>query len=59
MLTYLRRGIIELHHIVNEDMVALARLCSRAKQLRQEIVELEEASWKRRQVAAERFWASF
>ena len=37
VLKYLRMGIIELEHVVNDDMLALVRLYKRAEQLRQEI----------------------
>jgi len=54
VLKYLRMGIIELEHIANEDMRTFASLRHRAERLRKEIVELEEASWRRkhRQTAA-------
>ncbi len=57
VLKYLRMGIIELEHIVNNDMLALARLYLRARRMRKEISELKEASERRRQRKAEAFWA--
>jgi hypothetical protein len=57
-LKYLRMGIIELEHIVDNDTRALARLYLRAKKMRKEIAELREASERRRQRKAETFWAS-
>lgn len=57
VLKYLRMGIIELEHIVNNDMLALARLYLRARRMRKEITELKEASERRRQQKAEAFWA--
>lgn len=48
VLKYLRKGIIELEHIVSEDMLAFARLYLRASRLQKEIRELEEASWTKR-----------
>jgi len=49
VLKYLRMGIIELAHIVNEDMVALARLWLQARQIRKEMASLAKASEQRRQ----------
>ena len=49
VLKYVRMGIIDLDHIVNDDMLALARLHLRARKLRQQIRALREASRKRRQ----------
>ena len=40
VLKYLKMGIIEFAHIVDNDMQALARLNSRVQQLRKEIAEL-------------------
>jgi len=48
VLKYVRMGIIELDHIVSEDMLALARLYLRARKLQEEIAELQEASRARR-----------
>lgn len=48
VLRYLRRGWIREEHIVSEDMLAMVRLEARAKRLRREMVQLEEASRKRR-----------
>ena len=52
---YLQKGIIELAHIDNMDMLILARLWLRAEGLRQEIYQLEKASWKRSQRQLEQF----
>jgi hypothetical protein len=41
---YLRMGIIDLDHIVNDDMLALAGLYLRARRLQKEIADLREAS---------------
>jgi hypothetical protein len=49
VLKYLWRGIISEEHVVSEDVLALAQLKRRADKLQQEIRELEEASWGRRQ----------
>jgi hypothetical protein len=57
VLKHLRMGIIELEHIVNPDMAALARLYLRAQRLRQEIQRLREASERRQQRVAEVCWA--
>ena len=58
ILKYVRMGIIELDHIVNNDMLALARLHLRATKMRKEVAELREASGRRRQRRAEGLWAS-
>ncbi len=58
VLKYLRMGIIELGHIVDNDMRALARLYLRARRMRKEIAELREASERRRQRKATVLWAS-
>ena len=54
VLKYLRTGVIELEHIVSEDMLAVARLYLRARRLQKEIRELEEASGRkqRKELAA-------
>jgi hypothetical protein len=44
VIKYLRMGIIGLEHIINADMLALARLCLRIERLRSEIKQLERAS---------------
>ena len=56
VLKYLRMGIIELEHIVDNDMQALGRLYLRAKRMRKEIAELWEASERRRQRKAGALW---
>ena len=58
VLKYLRMGIIELEHIANSDMMALAKLYLRAKKMRKEIAELREASEQRRRGRVEVFWLS-
>ena len=58
VLKYLRMGIIELEHITNHDMLALARLYLQAKRMRQTITELRGFSQQRRQCKAEALWAS-
>jgi len=58
VLKYLRMGIMELEHIANDDMLALARLCVRVKRVRKEVAELREASERRRQRQAGALWAS-
>lgn len=59
VLKYLRMGIVELEDIVHSDMAALARLYLRARRMRQEIVELREASERRRQRQTEAFLRSW
>jgi hypothetical protein len=49
VIKYLKMGIIGLEHIVNADMLALARLYLRIERLRGEIRQLERASEARRQ----------
>ncbi len=46
VLKYLEKGIIELEHIVDNDMRALGRLHLRVRQMRKEIAELREAGWR-------------
>jgi len=46
-------GIIELEHIVDNDMQALGRLYLRILRLRKEITELRQKSEQRRQQRAE------
>ena len=49
VLKYLRMGIIELEHIVSNDMLSLARLHLRARKMRQDVTELHQASWRRQE----------
>ena len=49
VLKYLRMGIIELDHVIDSDMAALARRHFQARRLRAEIQRLQEASWRRRE----------
>jgi len=58
VLKYLRMGIIELKHVVDSDMSALARLFLRAERMKKEIAELREAGERRRQQKAAAFCAS-
>lgn len=44
VLKYLRMGLIELEHIANDDMLALAKLYRRARKLQGQIAELREVS---------------
>jgi len=48
VLRYLRKGIIDLDHVVNEDMRSLGKLYLKAVQLQKEIAELREASSQKR-----------
>lgn len=59
VLKYLRMNIIGLEHIVNDDMLALARLYLRARKLQKEIAELRQASERRRQQRAAAIWGSW
>ncbi len=58
VLKYLRMGIIDLEHISNFDAWQLGTLYLRARHLRKQITELEEASWRRKQERASTFFAS-
>ena len=58
VLKYLRMGIIELGHVVDNDMLALARLYLRAERMKKEIADLQEAGERRRQQKAAALWAS-
>lgn len=49
VLKYLKMGLIRLEHIVNADMMALAKLYLRIERLRAEIRQLERAGEARRQ----------
>ncbi len=49
ILKYLRMGIIDLEDISNFDAWQLGTLYLRARRLRKQITELEEASWRRKQ----------
>ena len=52
VMKYLRMGVIELEHIENQDMLALAKLWLRARKLQEEIGQLEQASHTRRRKQA-------
>jgi len=53
VLKYLKMSIIELEHIVDNNMRALGRLYLRIRRMRKEIAELREAGWRRHQRCAE------
>ncbi len=55
VLKYLSMGVIDLDHIVSDDMLALARLYLRARRLQKEIAELRESSRARRAKQMEAF----
>jgi len=57
VLRYLRMGIIELEHIANEDMLALAKLYLQVRRQKAEIARLYEASARRRERQMERLLA--
>ncbi|MFC1763273.1 hypothetical protein ACFL6U_14495 [Planctomycetota bacterium] len=59
VLKHLHKGIIELDHIVHEDMRALARLYLRIKKMRHQIAWLKEASERYRQRKAEALWGTW
>jgi hypothetical protein len=52
VLNCLRMGVIGLEHIEDDDMRGLARLYLRARRLRRQVRQLEEASWRRRRAVA-------
>jgi len=58
VVKYMRMGIIGLEHIVNGDMLALARLCLRVERLRGEIKQLERVSKARRERQMERLFGA-
>jgi hypothetical protein len=49
VLKYLRMGIIDLEHIVDDDMLALGRLYVRVRRMQKEMAGLREASRHRRE----------
>ena len=53
-----RMGVIELGHVVNQDMLVLAKLKLRARRLEREIQRLEEASLRRKERQREAWLAS-
>jgi hypothetical protein len=59
VLKYLRMNIIGLEHIVNYDMMALARLYLRALRLEKQIADLRQASERRRQQRATALWGTW
>lgn len=58
VLKYLKMGIIGLEHIVNANMLALARLYLRVERLRGEIKQLEMAGEARRSRQMERLFGA-
>ncbi len=52
VLKHLERGVIDIDHIDNIDMLILARQYLRAKRLQKQISELERSSWRRREEGA-------
>jgi len=58
VLKYLRMGVIDLEDIGNFDAWQLGTFYLRARRLRKQIAELEEASWRRKQERARRFFDS-
>jgi hypothetical protein len=59
VLKYLRKNIIGLEHIVNYDMLGLARLYVRALRLQKQIVDLRQASERRSQRRAAALWGTW
>ena len=55
VLRYLRMGVIDLDHIEDQNMLALAKCYLRSRRLRREIRQAEEASWRKRKTQAEAF----
>ncbi len=58
VLKCLRMGIIDQEHIESPDMLALAKLHMRARNLQEQVADLEEASLKRRRQKAEAWLAA-
>ena len=58
VLKYLNMGIIELDHIVDADMQALARLYLRARHLRKQVADLREVSRRRQEQRFQSFLES-
>ena len=54
---YLRMGVITMEHIVNEDMLALAKLYLEVERKKAEIARLYEVSARRRERQSERLMA--
>ena len=48
VLKYLRKGILQREHIVNDDMLAVVDLFMRTSRLQEQITELREASRRRK-----------
>jgi hypothetical protein len=57
VLRYLRKGVISLDHITNEDMRGLGRLYLKALRLQKEIAQLREASRNKRQAKLAKVFA--
>jgi len=57
VLKYLRLGIIDLDHITNDDMLALAKLYLQVRRKKEEIARLYEASRRSRERQRERLLA--
>ena len=58
VLKHVRMGLLDLDQITDSDMWNLARLYLRARRIRKEIRQLDEASQRRRERQAEAFLAS-
>ncbi len=56
VMKYLRADVIDVEHIVSEDLRALVRLERRAERLRKEIVELKKRGWERQQKACQKMF---
>lgn len=56
VMKYLYKGIIGLEHIVNPDMLALAKLCLRVQRMQAEIEQLERIREARRLRRAEQLF---
>jgi hypothetical protein len=58
VLKYLRSGVINLDHIENMDMLAVAKMWLRTERLREEIDVLRKGSWARQRRHHEAWLAS-
>jgi len=57
VLKYLKLGLLDLDDIGHEDMRALGKLYLRALRIKEEIRQIKEASWQRRQKKAQAWLA--
>jgi hypothetical protein len=56
VMKHLKTGVIDLDHILDEEIRAMGRLYLRARRIQQEIAEVWEARAKAREAKARAFW---